>query len=240
MKERFLVLKPRSRFEVNKQDTNGNAWRALVASQIALARSRLSDLNPCSNARARSCFSIPLRTQRHPQPQPPSELGLHRGWPPIRAADLCRLDAEAMLQAVATDGWDVTVRHLFAPAPTCAHDHFGHADEGRQDVMCMLEGKCTLMLMKDNIWACSRESQVAARARVQSCGLNLQAGSVARQQAAAVGLRTGVGGAHGHLLALGVPHHRDQRPVVVVDHVLARRLELREGLPIPTQHLHNT
>ena len=176
MKERFLVLKPRSRFEVNKQDTNGNAWRALVASQIALARSRLSDLNPCSNARARSCFSIPLRTQRHPQPQPPSELGLHRGWPPIRAADLCRLDAEAMLQAVATDGWDVTVRHLFAPAPTCAHDHFGHADEGRQDVMCMLEGKCTLMLMKDNIWACSRDSklcQARARAavlRVQSAG----------------------------------------------------------------------
>ena len=50
-------------------------------------------------------------------------------------------------------------------------------------------------------------------------------------------LRTGVGGANRHLLALGVPHHRDQRPVVVVDHVLARRLELREGLPVPAQHL---
>ena len=176
MKERFLVLKPRSRFEVNKQDTNGNAWRALVASQIALhvARPRLSDLNPCSNARARSCFSIPLRTQRHPQPQPPSELGLHRGWPPIRAADLCRLDAEAMLQAVTTDGGDVTVRHCVASAPTCAHDHFGHADEG-QDVMCMLEGKCTLMLMEGKI--CMEGIMLqSCRGKCAGAGCNRSAG----------------------------------------------------------------
>ena len=60
-----------------------------------------------------------------------SQLAFNRGWEPIRAADLGRLDAEAMLQAVTTDGWDVTICHRVTSAPACAHGHFGHADEGQ-------------------------------------------------------------------------------------------------------------
>ena len=60
-----------------------------------------------------------------------SQLAFHRGWEPIRAADLGRLDAEAMLQAVTTDGWDIAISHRVTSAPACAHGHFGYGGEGQ-------------------------------------------------------------------------------------------------------------